>query len=75
MLFRSVIIAFSDGVTEALNERGDEYTDERLVASVEANRGKPPQKLLDGLLADLHAFSHGAAQSDDVTLLMVRFAG
>jgi phosphoserine phosphatase RsbU/P len=70
-----IIIAFSDGVTEALNERGDEYTDDRLLASVEANRGKPPQNVLDGLLADLHAFSHGAAQSDDVTIVMVRFAG
>ena len=31
------VIAFSDGVTEALNERGDEYTDDRLLAAVQAN--------------------------------------
>ena len=30
-----VIVAFSDGVSEALNEAGDEYTDERLLASVQ----------------------------------------
>jgi serine phosphatase RsbU (regulator of sigma subunit) len=41
---------------------------------VEANRGKPPQRILDALLADLQAFSHGAAQSDDVTIVMVQFA-
>ncbi len=70
-----MVIAFSDGVTEALNERGDEYTDDRLLASVKANYGKPPQKIVDALLDDLHAFSHGAAQSDDVTLVMVRFGG
>jgi phosphoserine phosphatase RsbU/P len=69
------VIAFSDGVTEALNERGDEYTDDRLLAAVQANRGKPPQTVLDSLLADLHAFSHGATQSDDVTIVMVRYSG
>lgn len=69
-----ILIAFSDGVTEALNERGDEYTDDRLLAAVMANRGKPPQKILDALLGDLHAFSHGASQSDDVTLVMVRYS-
>ncbi|MBI4484553.1 MAG: SpoIIE family protein phosphatase, partial [Acidobacteria bacterium] len=33
-----VIVAFSDGVSEAMNEAGEEYTDERLLASVDAHR-------------------------------------
>ena len=70
-----VIIAFSDGVTEALNEAGDEYTDERLLAAVQTHRGKSPQKVLDALLADVQAFAHGATQSDDVTMVMIRYSG
>jgi phosphoserine phosphatase RsbU/P len=70
-----VIIAFSDGVSEALNEGGDEYTDERLLASVEAHRGKPPQALLEALLADVHGFCGSATPSDDVTLVVVRYEG
>lgn len=70
-----VIIAFSDGVSEALNEAGDEYTDERLLASVLAHRGKSPQALLDGLLADVHGFCGEATPSDDVTLVVVRYEG
>jgi sigma-B regulation protein RsbU (phosphoserine phosphatase) len=70
-----VVIAFSDGVSEALNEAGDEYTDERLLASVSAHRGKPPKQLLDGLLADVHQFCGGATPSDDVTLVIVRYEG
>jgi serine phosphatase RsbU (regulator of sigma subunit)/pSer/pThr/pTyr-binding forkhead associated (FHA) protein len=70
-----VIVAFSDGVSEALNEAGDEYTDERLLASVNAHRHKPPQQLLDGLLADVHAFCGDATPSDDVTLVIVRYEG
>jgi sigma-B regulation protein RsbU (phosphoserine phosphatase) len=70
-----VIIAFSDGVSEALNEAGDEYTDERLLASVNAHRGKSPQALLDGLLTDVRGFCGGATPSDDVTLVVVRYEG
>ena len=42
-----VIVAFSDGVSEAMNEAGDEFTDQRLLASIDAHRSKPPQELLD----------------------------
>jgi sigma-B regulation protein RsbU (phosphoserine phosphatase) len=70
-----VIIAFSDGVSEALNEAGDEFTDQRLLESIHANRGGTPQQLLDGLLADVKTFCSGAMASDDVTIVVVRFDG
>src|SRR4029079_5040448 len=37
------IVVFSDGVTEALNPQGDEYSDERLVASVTSRTWASPQ--------------------------------
>jgi serine phosphatase RsbU (regulator of sigma subunit)/pSer/pThr/pTyr-binding forkhead associated (FHA) protein len=70
-----VIIAFSDGVSEAFNEAGEEYTDDRLLASVNAHRGHPPQKLLDALLADVRRFCGKASPSDDVTMVVVRYEG
>jgi sigma-B regulation protein RsbU (phosphoserine phosphatase) len=70
-----VIIAFSDGVSEALNESGDEFTDERLLDSIAAHRGKAPQELLDGVVADVRAFCGGATQSDDMTIVIVRYNG
>jgi phosphoserine phosphatase RsbU/P len=70
-----VIVSFSDGVTEALNPSGEEFTDERLLASVAAQRGKSPQGLVDGLLADVRAFCGDATQSDDVTIVLVRYEG
>ena len=51
-----VIVAFSDGVSEAVNESGEEYTDDRLLAAATLNRSRPPRELLDALLADLRAF-------------------
>ncbi len=70
-----VIIAFSDGVSEALNESGDEFTDERLLESIAAHQGKAPQELLDGVVAAVRAFCGGATQSDDMTIVIVRYNG
>ncbi len=70
-----VIVSFSDGVTEALNPAGDEFTDERLLASIDAHRRESPQALVDGVLADVHAFCGDATQSDDVTIVLVRYEG
>jgi len=70
-----VIIAFSDGVSEALNEAGDEYSDDRLLAAVIANRKRTPQELLDALLADVRKFTGAANANDDVTIVVVRYDG
>jgi len=69
------IVAFSDGVSEAMNEAGDEFSDERLLACVESNRRASPQVVLDNLLKDVRAFCGDAPQSDDVTIVMVRYDG
>ncbi len=69
------IVAFSDGVTEAFNVAGDEYTDDRLLASIDRHRSKAPRALLDGLLGDVKVFAGEATQNDDLTLVMVRFDG
>jgi serine phosphatase RsbU (regulator of sigma subunit)/pSer/pThr/pTyr-binding forkhead associated (FHA) protein len=70
-----LIVAFSDGVSEAFNEAGDEFTDERLLASVAVHRGKTPQELLVGVLADVRTFCGRAMPADDVTLVVVRYDG
>jgi serine phosphatase RsbU (regulator of sigma subunit) len=69
------IVAFSDGVTEALNPAGEEFTDERLVECISKHRSLSPQGVLDALLADVRAFCADANQSDDVTAVLVRYNG
>jgi phosphoserine phosphatase RsbU/P len=70
-----LIVLFSDGVTEAMNADGEEFTDDRLIACANAHRGESPQQVLDALLADVHAFCAGEPQSDDVTAVLVRYNG
>jgi len=70
-----LIIAFSDGVTEAMNPDNEEFTDDRLLACANAHRGEPPQQIMNALLGDVQTFCAGATQSDDVTVVMVRYIG
>lgn len=75
LLRGDVIVAFSDGVTEAMNADGEEFTDDRLLACAEAHRGESPQQVMEALLAAVHAFCAGAPQGDDVTVVLVRYNG
>jgi phosphoserine phosphatase RsbU/P len=70
-----LIIAFSDGVTEAMNPDNEEFTDDRLLACATAHCGEAPQQIMNALLADVQTFCAGATQSDDVTVVMVRYNG
>jgi len=70
-----LLVTFSDGVTEALNPAGEEFCDERLVASIQTHLGKPLKDLVEAVLTDVRAFCAGATQSDDITIVMVRFNG
>jgi serine phosphatase RsbU (regulator of sigma subunit) len=68
-------VVFSDGVTEALNEAGAEFTDERLLAAVMAHRGQSPRAWLDALVAEVRSFCGRATPSDDLTMMVIRYDG
>ena len=70
-----LLVAYSDGVTEARNADGDELGEERLLACVCANCDLAPNELLQCVFDAVHQFSEGTAQGDDLTLLVLRFAG
>jgi serine phosphatase RsbU (regulator of sigma subunit)/pSer/pThr/pTyr-binding forkhead associated (FHA) protein len=69
------VVVFSDGVTEAFDEAGGEFTDERLLAAVTTHRGQAPRVWLDALLAEVRAFCGRATPSDDLTILVIRYEG
>ena len=67
------LIVFSDGVSEALSAAGDEYGEGRIISFVQDNTSLDPPKLLEALFADVREFAKGAAQSDDITALVLRY--
>jgi len=68
-----VILAFSDGVTEAVAPGGEFYDVERLVASARLYRREPVERLLEHLLASVKAFSGDGPPADDVTIAVVQY--
>jgi sigma-B regulation protein RsbU (phosphoserine phosphatase) len=67
------LIVFSDGVSEAMSASGDEYGENRIVTCVERHKEMEPRDLLEALFADVRDFTRGAAQSDDITAMVLRY--
>ena len=70
-----VLVAYSDGVTEARDSSGEEFGEERLLSCVQENCTRSPMEIMECLLSTVHQFSAGTAQSDDVTMLVLRYTG
>ena len=66
------LMLYTDGVTESVNEHGDEYSTERLSQSLQTQSDKPAQLILDNCLRDVQAFATEAGQLDDLTLIAVK---
>jgi serine phosphatase RsbU (regulator of sigma subunit) len=68
------LIVFSDGISEALSASGEEYGEARILTVVNENRTLEPQAMLEALFSDVREFAKGAAQSDDITAMVLRYA-
>lgn len=67
-----LLVLYTDGVTEAFNDRDEAFGEDRLRAFLQKNRKKPAQAILDCLVAEIRAFTGSAPQSDDITLVVVK---
>jgi phosphoserine phosphatase RsbU/P len=67
-------VLFSDGVSEAMNDADDFYGEDRLMAVLAAEADGTVADIVMRVVADVHAFANGAKQSDDITVLAVRYA-
>jgi serine phosphatase RsbU (regulator of sigma subunit) len=70
-----IIVVCSDGVTEARSVTGEEFGRERLAAAIVGVHGLGSDLVLDRITAAVRVFAHGAAQSDDITALVLRYKG
>ena len=67
------LVLYTDGVNEAFNRDFEEYGNDRLYAFLEAHADEGPVELTEGLRADVAAWTDGAEQSDDVTILVLEY--
>jgi sigma-B regulation protein RsbU (phosphoserine phosphatase) len=67
-----MIITYTDGVNEAMSKDMEEFSDERLQNLVAECRPLTAQETLTRIRDEVITFAEGAAQSDDITMLVFR---
>jgi sigma-B regulation protein RsbU (phosphoserine phosphatase) len=68
-------VLFTDGVSEAFDVRGELFGEERLLAHLKDFSGRSARDTTLGVLEAVRRHAAGAKQSDDITVLSVRYVG
>ncbi len=67
-----LLVLYTDGITEAVNEAEEEYGEERLIQSVRTIRHQDPIAVVDRVFLDVDEFSASVPPADDQTLMVVK---
>lgn len=67
------LLLYTDGITEAKNQNGVLFGEERLLKSFEKHRSKAPYQLKMGIIEDIANFTGEIDIDDDYTLVIVKF--
>ena len=67
-----LMVAYTDGVIETRNAAGEQWGVERLVRTLKAAENRTPIRLSSDITEAVDAFSCGAAQHDDMALVILR---
>ena len=67
-----VFVICSDGISEAMNEDGEEFTASRLIAVVEQTRQGSAKAIVDAIFEAVEAFRGEAIQNDDMTAVAIK---
>jgi len=70
-----LLVLYSDGVTEAQNQNREFYGKKRLNTTLTAHAGESCGAIHDAIQADVAAFTEGAPQSDDITVVVLEYRG
>lgn len=69
------IVIYSDGVTEAQNTERGFFGKKRLLAAIDSHAAESCTAIHDAIQEAVAAFTEGAPQSDDITLVVLEFRG
>ena len=66
------ILLYTDGITEALDNDGNEFGLERTIGSVQSSAKEGAQAIVTRLIDDLRNFVGSTPQNDDITMIAIR---
>jgi len=66
---------YTDGVTEAANSGDELFSEEKLKRGISKHREATTRELVEGTMRGIESFAGGAPQSDDITIMVLRYYG
>lgn len=69
------LVLYTDGVTEAMNPVGELLNEQRLENILRECEEKTAQEEVEHILQSTRQFVNGASQSDDITILVMKYLG
>lgn len=67
-----ILVAFTDGISEALNAADEEWGEDRLIEAVRRHRALAAGALIEHIMLSVDAFVAGQPQHDDMTVVVIR---
>jgi sigma-B regulation protein RsbU (phosphoserine phosphatase) len=67
-----IVVLYTDGITEAVNGKNEQFGETRFIAVVENNSTLSPRGLADKIKDEVFTFAHGQPQHDDFTLVVLK---
>jgi sigma-B regulation protein RsbU (phosphoserine phosphatase) len=67
-----VLVAYTDGISEAMNHAEEEWDERRLVQALAECHSLSAAEIIKYILDQVDAFTAGAQQHDDMTLAVMR---
>jgi phosphoserine phosphatase RsbU/P len=69
-----VLIAYTDGLSEAMNAQYEEWGAAAILKTARENAQLPPEEIVSRLIEGADEFTAGAPQNDDLTLIVVKIS-
>jgi len=66
-----LLVAYTDGITEAENRSGEQWGQRRLEAALCSRRGTTSEQVIESILDQISSFTSGQPQRDDMTLVVM----
>lgn len=67
-----VVVFYTDGFTETINNKLEQYGEERLIELIQNYRDQHPQEILELILKDVRKFTKDYPQHDDMTIVILK---
>jgi sigma-B regulation protein RsbU (phosphoserine phosphatase) len=67
-----VLVMYTDGVSEAMNQQSEQFTEERLLSILKESTKLSAQEIIKSVQKALESHTQGTLQSDDITMLVLK---